>query len=99
MDCHNHSHNQHSHDQNHGHEHHHHHHEDHNHSHSHGNKFGCSETLRLSIMIVMITLFFCLEITAGRITNSITLVTDSFHMLSDVIALFIALCSSRVCIL
>jgi Co/Zn/Cd efflux system component len=70
----------------------------HNHSHDHGQhkKFGCSETVRLSIMLTMITLFFFLEITAGRITNSITLVTDSFHMLSDVIALFVALFSSRV---
>ena len=89
MDDHNHSHD---------HGHHSHDHDQHNHSHDNGHqkKFGCSETVRLSIMLTMITLFFFLEITAGRITNSITLVTDSFHMLSDVIALFIALISSRV---
>ena len=96
MNHHNHSHDHDHHSHDHGH--HSHEHEHHNHSHDEEKrKFGCSETVRLSIMLCMITLFFFLEITAGRITNSITLVTDSFHMLSDVIALFIALISSRVC--
>ncbi len=86
---HNHSHDHESHNNSHNH--------DHNHSHEHkGTRFGCSETVRLSVMLVMIALFFFLEIIAGRITNSITLVTDSFHMLSDVIALIIALISVRV---
>src|SRR4051794_26324929 len=45
---------------------------------------------RLKIVIVTTTLMFFGEIIFGYITHSIALVTDAFHMLSDIIALSIA---------
>jgi zinc transporter 1 len=40
--------------------------------------------------------FFLVEIIVGYITNSIALVADSFHMLSDVVALIVGFASVRV---
>src|SRR6476620_8117931 len=45
---------------------------------------------RLKIVIVTTTIMFFGEIIFGYITHSIALVTDAFHMLSDIIALCIA---------
>jgi Co/Zn/Cd efflux system component len=56
----------------------------------------CSKTMKLSIMLVMIFVFFIVEVVVGQLTNSITLIADSFHMLSDFIALCIGLVSVRV---
>lgn len=53
-------------------------------------------TCRLVGVFVMTALFFLVELTVGYITNSMALVADSFHMLSDVLALFIAYLSVRV---
>ena len=47
-------------------------------------------------MLSLTTSFFLIEITVGYITNSMALVADSFHMLSDVIALVIAYVSVRM---
>ena len=46
--------------------------------------------MRLLFMLVLTTSFFFVELIVGYITNSMALVADSFHMLSDVIALIIA---------
>lgn len=51
---------------------------------------------RLLFMLSLTTAFFLIEITVGYITNSMALVADSFHMLSDVIALVIAYVSVRM---
>lgn len=51
---------------------------------------------RLLFMLSLTTTFFLIEITVGYITNSMALVADSFHMLSDVIALVIAYISVRM---
>jgi zinc transporter 1 len=57
-----------------------------NHEHSHNRrKCSCSKTLRLSMMMFMTFSFFLVELIVGEKTNSITLVADAFHMLSDVI--------------
>lgn len=40
--------------------------------------------------------FFLVEIIVGYITNSIALVADSFHMLSDVVALIVGFASVRI---
>ena len=40
--------------------------------------------------------FFLVEIIVGYVTNSIALVADSFHMLSDVLALIVAFAAVRV---
>ncbi|KAF2362757.1 Cation efflux protein [Trinorchestia longiramus] len=53
-------------------------------------------TCRLVGVFVMTALFFLVELTVGYITNSMALVADSFHMLSDVLALIIAFLSVRV---
>ena len=45
---------------------------------------------RLASMFSLTTAFFLVEIIVGYLTNSMALVADSFHMLSDVIALVIA---------
>lgn len=41
-------------------------------------------------MLLMTFLFFVVEIGFGYLSNSMALVADSFHMLSDVLALAIA---------
>lgn len=51
---------------------------------------------RLLFMLSLTALFFLIEITVGYVTNSMALVADSFHMLSDVIALVIAYVSVRM---
>uniref|UniRef100_A0A2P2HZ16 Zinc transporter 1-like n=1 Tax=Hirondellea gigas TaxID=1518452 RepID=A0A2P2HZ16_9CRUS len=53
-------------------------------------------TCRLLGVFVMTALFFLVELVVGYITNSMALVADSFHMLSDVLALIIAYLSVRV---
>ena len=47
-------------------------------------------------MLFLTTTYFLVEIIVGYVTNSMALVADSFHMLSDVIALVIGLFSVRV---
>ena len=49
-------------------------------------------------MFAMTTSFFLVELVVGYITNSMALVADSFHMLSDVLALIIAFLSVKVII-
>eukprot|EP00761_Pharyngomonas_kirbyi_P005021 gb/GECH01005026.1/.p1 GENE.gb/GECH01005026.1/~~gb/GECH01005026.1/.p1 ORF type:complete len:426 (+),score=70.40 gb/GECH01005026.1/:1-1278(+) len=48
-------------------------------------------TIKLSIMIAMVAVFFLAELVFGLITSSLTLLSDSFHMLSDLMSLFIGL--------
>ncbi|KAK2153523.1 hypothetical protein LSH36_294g03012 [Paralvinella palmiformis] len=54
------------------------------------------KTCRLSSMIVLTSSFFLVEIVVGYVTNSLALVGDAYHMLSDVIALFIGVASVRI---
>ncbi|XP_076471147.1 proton-coupled zinc antiporter SLC30A1-like [Babylonia areolata] len=56
----------------------------------------CSETCRLGTMIAMTFSFFLLEIVVGHLTNSVALVADSFHMLSDIVALIVGLIAIRI---
>lgn len=51
---------------------------------------------RLLSMFTLTTTFFFVEIIVGYVTNSVALVADSFHMLSDVIALVIAFLSVQM---
>ncbi|KRZ57858.1 Zinc transporter 1 [Trichinella nativa] len=48
------------------------------------------KSCRLAVMLILTFSFFLVEIVFGYVTNSTALVADSFHMLSDVLALFIA---------
>ena len=54
------------------------------------------KTCRLVCMLAMTTSFFFVEIIVGFIVNSLALVGDSYHMLSDVLALAVGLASVRV---
>jgi zinc transporter 1 len=47
-------------------------------------------------MLFLTASFFLVEIIVGYVTNSIALVADSFHMLSDVVALIVGFASIRV---
>lgn len=51
---------------------------------------------RLLSMLWLTTAYFFVEIVVGYITNSMSLVADSFHMLSDVAALVVAFLSVKV---
>ena len=47
-------------------------------------------------MFSLTVTFFLVELIVGHITNSMALIADSFHMLSDVAALIIAFLSVRM---
>jgi len=49
----------------------------------------------LSMLFLTFSFFLC-EIAFGYVTNSLALIGDSYHMLSDVIALVVGLTSLRV---
>lgn len=51
---------------------------------------------RLLTMIGLTTSFFIVELSVGYATNSMALVADSFHMLSDVVSIVIAFMSVKV---
>ncbi|XP_055348929.1 uncharacterized protein LOC129595828 [Paramacrobiotus metropolitanus] len=57
-------------------------------------KFG--KSVRISAMLVLTGGFFLVELVVGYATNSMALVADSFHMLSDVMALVVGLFSVRI---
>ncbi|XP_013175340.1 PREDICTED: zinc transporter 1 isoform X2 [Papilio xuthus] len=58
-------------------------------------KFG-SKKCRLLSMLWLTGTFFFVELIVGYVTNSMALVADSFHMLSDVAALVIAFLSIKM---
>ena len=47
-------------------------------------------------MLILTTTFFIVEIVVGHLTNSMALIADSFHMLSDIAALIIAFVSIKM---
>lgn len=47
-------------------------------------------------MLILIIGYFFTELIVGHITNSLTLVADSFHMLSDALSLIVALVAVRM---
>jgi solute carrier family 30 (zinc transporter), member 1 len=51
---------------------------------------------KITAMIGLSTFFFLLELIFGYYSGSIALIADSFHMLSDVASLFIALYAHKV---
>ena len=59
---------------------------DHQHSHSHS-----ANKKTLTISLVTITIYMAVEFIGGLLTNSLALLADAGHMLSDAISLFIAL--------
>ncbi|XP_054841393.1 proton-coupled zinc antiporter SLC30A1 [Eublepharis macularius] len=51
--------------------------------------------VRLLCMLALTFLFFVLEVVVSRLTASLAMLSDSFHMLSDVMALVVALVAVR----
>jgi len=51
---------------------------------------------RLSTMLCVTLIVFMLELIYGYIVNSLALIADSYHMLSDVVAIIIAMISIQV---
>ena len=56
----------------------------------------CGSGTKLLSMLVMTGSFMLVELIVGNMTNSMALIADSFHMLSDVIALVIAFVSVKI---
>ncbi|CAI5770954.1 zinc transporter 10 isoform X1 [Podarcis lilfordi] len=54
------------------------------------------QTCRLIFMLVLTAGFFVAEMVSGYVGNSIALVSDSFNMLSDLIALCVGLSTGRI---
>jgi zinc transporter 1 len=59
-------------------------------------RFFQTKTFRLLSMLSLTFLYFLVELVVGNITNSVALVADAFHMLSDVISLVIAIVAVRI---
>jgi len=55
-----------------------------------------TKTCRLLSMLSLTFSFFLVELVFGYITNSLALIGDSYHMLSDVVALVVGITSVRV---
>ena len=54
------------------------------------------KSLRLCLMLLLTLAFFLVELVVGERSRSNALVADAFHMLSDVLALLVALLSVRL---
>lgn len=57
---------------------------------------GSGKTCRLMSMLCLTLSFFFVELVFGILSNSMALVADSFHMLSDVLALLIAFACMKI---
>jgi zinc transporter 1 len=51
---------------------------------------------KLKSMLFLTFSFFLVEIIVGHLSHSLTLISDAFHMLSDVLAMLIALYATIV---
>lgn len=60
------------------------------------NQMVLSRRARLLTMLSMTGSFFVVELVVGYLVGSIALIADSFHMLSDVLSLIVALYAIRV---
>ncbi|NP_001083427.1 uncharacterized protein LOC398920 [Xenopus laevis] len=54
-----------------------------------------SKRVRLLFMLALTFIFFVVEVVVSRVTASLAMLSDSFHMLSDVIALSVGLVAVR----
>lgn len=55
-----------------------------------------TKTCRLLSMLSLTFTFFVVELVFGYVTNSLALIGDSYHMLSDVVALVVGITSVRI---
>ncbi|KAH8871189.1 Zinc/cadmium resistance protein isoform 1 [Schistosoma japonicum] len=56
----------------------------------------CGNTSRLIFMLTLVVIYFLVELIVGISIHSISLVADSFHMLSDCLALVIGIVASQI---
>ena len=71
----------------------------HDHGHSHGSgalRAGARHQRRLAIAFGLIAAFFVVEAVGGLLTNSLALLSDAGHMLTDVVGLGMALAAIQV---
>ena len=66
------------------------------HQHHHGPAHGEADSRRLTIALVLIGGFMCAEVVAGILANSLALLSDAAHMLTDAGALALALVAIRL---
>eukprot|EP00050_Salpingoeca_kvevrii_P015882 m.50839 g.50839 ORF g.50839 m.50839 type:complete len:434 (+) comp6572_c0_seq2:34-1335(+) len=55
-----------------------------------------SRSGRLTVMLALTSTFFFVEVVVGYTSNSLALVADAFHMLSDVLSLIVGLYAVRI---
>ena len=63
----------------------------HGHGHDHGSAYGEKNRKRLAIVLGLVTLYMVAEVVGGLLTNSLALLADAGHMLSDAAALALSL--------
>jgi cobalt-zinc-cadmium efflux system protein len=77
--------------------HHHHHRHEHEHGHHHGHRHGRTANKRaLLLSFVLIAAFLIVEVIGGFLTNSLALLSDAGHMVSDASALLLSLVALNV---
>jgi cobalt-zinc-cadmium efflux system protein len=64
---------------------------DHTHGHTHAGTSGQKNQRRLALVLLLVTLYMVAEVIGGIITNSLALIADAGHMLSDAGALALSL--------
>lgn len=67
----------------------------HDHAHSHAPSADADRT-KLAIALAIIASFMFVEVAAGLIANSVALLTDAAHMLTDAVSIALALAASRL---
>lgn len=68
----------------------------HNHNHGHGHSHGTSNETRLKWALALTAAYLVVEAIGGFLTNSLALLSDAAHMLTDVAALAISLLAMKV---
>ncbi len=63
----------------------------HGHSRSHGHSHGATHRKQLAIVLGLVTVYMVAEVVGGLLTNSLALLADAGHMLSDAAALGLSL--------
>jgi cobalt-zinc-cadmium efflux system protein len=68
----------------------------HSHGHAHGGTAGAQNKKRLAITLGLVTVYMVAEVVGGLLTNSLALLADAGHMLSDAGALALSLFAIRI---
>lgn len=63
----------------------------HAHGHSHGESYGAKNRRRLGVVLGLVSVYMVAEVIGGLLTNSLALLADAGHMLSDAAALALSL--------